>query len=182
VTQTKNSDRVGPKQPLGKTGQVTYTRSTVFQGKFHTDREGLVEPVCWCCRFDPAGGGDAATPEELDELMHTIGSDKRRYESMGAWKHRKVWTTLPLRARTQKLWCAPGPSALNDRARCPAVEAYTVCLARLPANSRASHSFCHHSLAATALTACSNAAPGIIDADSILARTSSLPAFGPWRM
>lgn len=40
--------------------------------------------------FDPSGGGDASTPEELDALLHQIGSDRQRYESMTAWRYRKV--------------------------------------------------------------------------------------------
>lgn len=36
--------------------------------------------------YDPKGGGDAATPAELDALMHRIGSDKAAYEAMLAWK------------------------------------------------------------------------------------------------
>ncbi len=36
------------------------------------------------------GEGDASTPEELDALMHAIGTNKTRYEEMVAWKMRKV--------------------------------------------------------------------------------------------
>ena len=40
--------------------------------------------------YDPKGDGDASTPEELDNLMHEIGSDQKRYEAMLQWKYRKV--------------------------------------------------------------------------------------------
>ncbi|KAF6258523.1 hypothetical protein COO60DRAFT_1691955 [Scenedesmus sp. NREL 46B-D3] len=40
--------------------------------------------------FDPQGKGNASTVEQLDALMHEIGSSKGRYEKMLAWKHRKV--------------------------------------------------------------------------------------------
>lgn len=40
--------------------------------------------------YDPLGGGNVSTPEELDQLMHAIGSDQRRYEAMLQWKYRKV--------------------------------------------------------------------------------------------
>eukprot|EP00879_Flechtneria_rotunda_P008736 GHRR01009150.1.p1 GENE.GHRR01009150.1~~GHRR01009150.1.p1 ORF type:complete len:719 (+),score=143.14 GHRR01009150.1:255-2411(+) len=40
--------------------------------------------------YDPKGRGNVSTTAELDKLMHQIGSDKERYESMLAWKHRQV--------------------------------------------------------------------------------------------
>jgi hypothetical protein len=36
------------------------------------------------------GKGNASTVEQLDALMHEIGSSKERYEKMLAWKHKKV--------------------------------------------------------------------------------------------
>uniref|UniRef100_A0A383W9Z5 Fucosyltransferase n=1 Tax=Tetradesmus obliquus TaxID=3088 RepID=A0A383W9Z5_TETOB len=40
--------------------------------------------------YDPKGKGNASTVEQLDALMHEIGSNKERYEKMLAWKHKKV--------------------------------------------------------------------------------------------
>ncbi|WIA21264.1 hypothetical protein OEZ85_000499 [Tetradesmus obliquus] len=40
--------------------------------------------------YDPKGKGSASTVEQLDALMHEIGSNKERYEKMLAWKHKKV--------------------------------------------------------------------------------------------
>jgi hypothetical protein len=36
------------------------------------------------------GKGNASTVQQLDALMHEIGSNKQRYEKMLAWKHKKV--------------------------------------------------------------------------------------------
>lgn len=52
--------------------------------------QNLLVAIDCGCRFDPAGNGNASTPEELDDVMHQIGSDKQRYESMLAWKHTPV--------------------------------------------------------------------------------------------
>jgi hypothetical protein len=41
-------------------------------------------------RYDPAGSGHAASPEELDAVLHEIGSNKTAYEAMLAWKHSRV--------------------------------------------------------------------------------------------
>jgi hypothetical protein len=41
-------------------------------------------------RYDPAGSGHAASPEELDAVLHHIGSNKPAYEAMLAWKHSRV--------------------------------------------------------------------------------------------
>jgi hypothetical protein len=46
------------------------------------------------------GKGNASTVEQLDALMHEIGSSKERYEKMLAWKHKKVRST----------WQLPAPS------------------------------------------------------------------------
>jgi hypothetical protein len=46
------------------------------------------------------GKGNASTVEELDALMHEIGSNKERYEKMLAWKHKKVCSCW-------QLWAAP---------------------------------------------------------------------------
>jgi hypothetical protein len=43
-----------------------------------------------CCRYDSGGGGDASTPVELDALMHSIGSNRTRYEQQLAWKRTQV--------------------------------------------------------------------------------------------
>lgn len=41
--------------------------------------------------YDPSGkSGHASTPEQLNDVLHEIGSDKARYEAMMAWKHRKL--------------------------------------------------------------------------------------------
>lgn len=49
------------------------------------------QAVCLCPRrYDQKGAGNASTPEQLDALMHEIGSDRARYEAMVAWKSRKV--------------------------------------------------------------------------------------------
>jgi hypothetical protein len=47
--------------------------------------------LCNLRRYDRSGKtGHASTPEQLDAVMHEIGSDKQRYEAMLAWKTRKV--------------------------------------------------------------------------------------------
>jgi hypothetical protein len=46
---------------------------------------------CAAFRYDASGkSGHASTPEQLDAVMHDIGSDQARYEAMLAWKQRKV--------------------------------------------------------------------------------------------
>jgi hypothetical protein len=53
----------------------------------------LCTPYCFlaACSYDASGkSGNASTPEQLDALLHEIGSDKARYEAMLAWKQRKV--------------------------------------------------------------------------------------------
>lgn len=40
--------------------------------------------------YDPQGGDDASSPEALDALLHSIGSNQTKYEEMVAWKARKV--------------------------------------------------------------------------------------------
>lgn len=47
---------------------------------------------CFCvCSYDPQGNsGHASTPEQLDDIMHRIGSDKGQYEAMVAWKAQRV--------------------------------------------------------------------------------------------
>lgn len=50
----------------------------------------IVSWVSSFCRFDFEGNGHASTPQELDDVMHAIGSDKQRYEAMLAWRYRKV--------------------------------------------------------------------------------------------
>lgn len=47
------------------------------------DRSGVII-------YDPKGFGDVSTPQELDNLMHQIGSSKERYEAMLAWKYKQV--------------------------------------------------------------------------------------------
>lgn len=43
------------------------------------------------CSYNAAGqAGHASSPEELDAVMHEIGSSKERYEAMVAWKRRQV--------------------------------------------------------------------------------------------
>jgi hypothetical protein len=68
------------------------------------------------CRFDTSGAGDASTPEQLDALMHEIGSNKQRYEAMLAWKHRKVGcsTAVDLSACSS----SPAPAAAAASMAC----------------------------------------------------------------
>lgn len=55
--------------------------------------------------YDPSGKGNASTPEELDQLMHDIGTDKERYEAMLQWKYRKVGCCQGLTAKAFMSWC-----------------------------------------------------------------------------
>lgn len=52
-------------------------------GSYVPDPKGIIV-------YDPKGKGNASTPEELDALLHSIGSNKTRYEEMVAWKSKKV--------------------------------------------------------------------------------------------
>lgn len=40
--------------------------------------------------YDSKGKGNVSTPQELDDLMHEIGSSKDKYETMLSWKYTKV--------------------------------------------------------------------------------------------
>lgn len=69
---------------------------------------GALKYLCmYYCRYDPTGAaGNASTPEQLDTIMHAIGSDQQRYESMLTWKQRKVGS-LRLSQRHAKMALTP---------------------------------------------------------------------------
>jgi hypothetical protein len=55
------------------------------------------------------GKGNASTVEELDAMMHEIGSNKERYEKMLAWKHKKVHSSCRMpKLYSSKLGCNTG--------------------------------------------------------------------------
>lgn len=63
--------------------------------------------------YDADGKGNVSTPEQLDELLYEIGSNKERYEAMIAWKYKKVNIrispvhVLPRHRSTQYACCHP---------------------------------------------------------------------------